>query len=150
MPRSLVSATSAPPPKPGPPSPSIEVAARVGLAGRGDSLEMDVYTAKALRLVISFRRVISTRAQKMFSQAYNFSSLMPRSISLVCFSLSLEYSCRPSPGQKRVSFAPIPPARKEPSRCPLRRQCPAPVPTGMPPAFSIHPRSQTEKLRPDQ
>ena len=92
------------------------------LVGRGGgySLEMEVQMAKALRLVISFLRVISTRVRKMFSQAYSLSSLMPRSISLVCFSLSLEYSCQKSPSQRRVSFAPIPPKRKELSQCPCR------------------------------
>lgn len=99
-------------------TPSPSVSAAVHGAGRVDSLEMEVYTAKALRLVISFLRVISTRVQKMFSQAYSLSSLMPRSISLVCFSLSLEYSCQGLPSQKGVSFASIPPKRKERSRCP--------------------------------
>lgn len=94
-------------------TPSPSVSAAVHGAGRVDSLEMEVYTAKALRLVISFLRVISTRVQKMFSQAYSLSSLMPRSISLVCFSLSLEYSCQGSSSQKGVSFASIPPKRKE-------------------------------------
>lgn len=89
--------------------------------------------AKALRLVISFLRVVSTRARKMFSQAYSFSSLMPRSISLVCFSLSLEYSCQESPTQRGVSSAPsLPEEGAESTFSAFRRQCPAPAPTGMP------------------
>ncbi|TNN59791.1 hypothetical protein EYF80_029976 [Liparis tanakae] len=55
---------------------------------------MDEYRAKARRLVSSLPLFSSTLSQKMCSQAYSFSSLMPRSSSLLFFRRSLEYSCK--------------------------------------------------------